>query len=162
MLEALDVTKATGSDKIPAQLIKKTASVIAPSLCKLFSKSLSTGSFPQNWKEANVVPVFKKGKAECTENYRPISLPSLAGIQSLGAKDRLYKVVRDCQHGIIRGKSCTSNLLEVLEHAGSLLDDGKQVDTIYMDMSKAFEGEPWLPAAKVVRVRIWRQPLAVV
>ena len=30
--EALDVTKATGPDKIPAKLLKETASVIAPSL----------------------------------------------------------------------------------------------------------------------------------
>ena len=49
-------------------------------------------------------------------------------------------MVRDCQYGFIRGKSCTSaNLLEVLDHVGSLLDDGKQVDMIYMDMSKSFD-----------------------
>ena len=49
-------------------------------------------------------------------------------------------MVRDCQHGfLIRGKSCTSNLLEVLDHVGPLLDDGQQVDMIYMDMSKAFD-----------------------
>ena len=29
--------------------------------------------------------------------------------------------------------------LEILDHVGSLLDDGKQVDMIYMDMSKAFD-----------------------
>ena len=28
---------------------------------------------------------------------------------------------------------------EVLDHVGSLLFDGKQVDMIYMDMSKAFD-----------------------
>ena len=44
-----------------------------------------------------------------------------------------------CQHGFIRGKSYTSNLLEVLDHVGSLLDDGKQVDMIYRDMFKAFD-----------------------
>ena len=48
-------------------------------------------------------------------------------------------MVRDCQRGFIRGKSCASNLLEVLDHVGSLLDGGKQVDMIYMDMSKAFD-----------------------
>ena len=53
--------------------------------------------------------------------------------------DCTREVVRDCQHGFIRGKSCTSNLLEVLDHVGSLLDNGKQVDMIYMDMSKAFD-----------------------
>ena len=77
VLEALDVTKATGPDKIPAKRLKETASVIAPSICKLFNKLLNTGSSPKNWKEANVGLVFKKGEAECTENYRSISLPSL-------------------------------------------------------------------------------------
>ena len=48
-------------------------------------------------------------------------------------------MVRDCQHGFIRGKSCTSNLLEVLDHVGSLLDDGKQVNMIHMYMSKAYD-----------------------
>ena len=46
-------------------------------------------------------------------------------------------MVRDCQHGSIRGKSCTPNLLEVFDHMGSLLDNGKQVVIIYIDMSKA-------------------------
>ena len=74
-------------------------------------------------------------------------LLTVAGNQSLGAmfyltlqfKDRLYEVVRDCQHGFIRGTSCTSNLLEVLDHVGSLLDDGKQVGMTRMDMSRAFD-----------------------
>ena len=58
-------------------------------------------------------------------------LLTVTGIQSLGAmciqhfKDKLYEVARDCQQGFIRGKSFSSNLLEVLDHEGSLLDDGK-------------------------------------
>ena len=80
----------------------------------------------------------------------PISLPSLVSevlerCVFLNTEDRLYEVVRDCQHGFIREK-CTSNrLLEILDHVGSLPD-----------------GEPRLPTANVARVRIWRQPLAVV
>ncbi|CAB4017824.1 Hypothetical predicted protein [Paramuricea clavata] len=67
VLEALDVTKATGSDGIPARLLKETAEVIAPSLCCLFNKSLNTGTLPDEWKLANVVPVHKKGNAEYRE-----------------------------------------------------------------------------------------------
>ena len=37
------------------------------------------------------------------------------------------------------GISCTTQLIEVLNHIGSLLDGGKQTDVIYMDMSKAFD-----------------------
>ena len=36
-------------------------------------------------------------------------------------------------------KSCTTQLFEVHDHIGSLLDAGKQTDIIYMDMSKAFD-----------------------
>jgi hypothetical protein len=39
----------------------------------------------------------------------------------------------------IPGKSCTTQLLEVLDYIGSLLDGGKQTDVVYMDMSKAFD-----------------------
>ena len=56
----LDTNKATGSDEIPAKLLKETASVITPSLCKLFNKSLQLGKVPRDWKVANVVPVYKK------------------------------------------------------------------------------------------------------
>ena len=53
-LKALEVGKATGSDEIPAKLLKETASVIAPSSCKIFNKSLQLGSLPGDWKLANV------------------------------------------------------------------------------------------------------------
>ena len=73
-LSTLDTNKATGSDEIPAKLHTETASVITPSLCKLFNKSLQLGKVPRDWKLANVVLVYKKGNKEQTENYQPISL----------------------------------------------------------------------------------------
>ena len=51
-------------------------------------------------------------------------------------KDHLYHVISLKQHGFCTGRSCVTNLLEALDHIGSLLDSGSQVDTIYLDMSK--------------------------
>ena len=73
-LKALEVGKATGPDEIPAKLLKQTASVTAPSLCRIFNKSLQLGSLPSDWKLANVVHVHKKGAKDHVENHRPISL----------------------------------------------------------------------------------------
>lgn len=144
ILESLDVSKATGPNGISARLLKETASVIAPSLCKLFNKPLTTGTEPQGWKEANIVPVFQKGEAEYTENYRPIFLLPLVFkvlkrcvLNSF--KDRLPEFIKACQHGFLHGKPFTSNLLEVLHHTGALLNKGGQVDMVYMDMSKTFD-----------------------
>ena len=56
----LDASKATGPDELPAKILKETAEVIAPSLTELFNKSLRLGCLPEDWKLANIVPVFKK------------------------------------------------------------------------------------------------------
>lgn len=144
VLESLDVTKATGTDGIPARILKETAAVIAPSLCSLFNKSLHTGMIPKEWKLANVVPVYKKGDKEHSENYRPISLLSIVS-KTLercvlnNIKDDLYSMVISNQHGFLTGKSCVTNLMEALDYIGSVLDRGGQVDTLYLDMSKAFD-----------------------
>ena len=142
LLKTLDSNKATGPDEIPARLLKVTASTIAPSLCKLFNKSLRLGMVPEEWKLANVVPVFKKGEKDHCENYRPISLLSIVSKQLeqfMNIKCHLSQIICKCQHGFLRGKSCVTNLLEAIDYIGRILDNGGQVDTIYLDMSKAFD-----------------------
>ena len=117
--------------------------MIAAFLCKIFNKSLQLGSLPSDWKLANVVHVHKKGAKDQEENYRPISLLPIVSkvfercvLNSI--KDHLYHVSSPKQHGFCTGRSCVTNLLEAFDHIGSLLDSGSQVDTIYLDMSKAF------------------------
>ena len=78
------------------------------------------------------------------ENYRPVSLllivPKVFERCVLNSiKDHLYQVISPKQHGFCTGRSCVTNLLEALDHIGSLLDCGDQVYTIYLDMSKAFD-----------------------
>ena len=61
VLKSLDSNKATGPDGISARLLKETADVITPSLCELFNRSVLSGTIPEEWKVANIVPVYKKG-----------------------------------------------------------------------------------------------------
>ena len=118
--------------------------MIAPSLCKIFNKSLQLGSLPSDWKLANVVPVHKKGAKDHVENYRPISLfPIVSKVFERcvlnSIMDHLYHAISPKQHGFCTGRSCVTNMLEDFDPIGSLLDSGSQVDTIFFDMSKAFD-----------------------
>ena len=42
------------------------------------------------------------------------------------------------QHGFLRKKSCLTNLLSYLEKITKMIDDGENVDLIYLDYAKAF------------------------
>ena len=72
ILHTLNASKATGADGISARLLKLTAP--SNSLILLFNHSLQTGSFPEEWKHANVTPVSKSGDKHLVQNYRPISV----------------------------------------------------------------------------------------
>ena len=48
----------------------------------------------------------------------------------------------DSQHGFIKGKSCITQLLEFLEDITESLDNGKDVDAIYLDYCKIFDKIP--------------------
>ena len=53
-----------------------------------------------------------------------------------------HKLLKKSQHGFMKGRSCTTNLLEFLETVTSVLDGGKCMDVIYLDFSKAFDLVP--------------------
>jgi len=65
-----------GPDELSAKLLIKVQNEIAYPLLLLFKKSLSESSIPQDWKQAKVTPIFKKGSRNAAENYRPVSLTS--------------------------------------------------------------------------------------
>ena len=143
-LKQLDINKATGSDGIPVRLLKKTADQIAPSLTMLFNKSLRLGIFPEDWKLANIVPIFKEGKRDLVENYRPISLlPVISKVLErcvlAGLRNYTSHFISREQHGLLTGRSYVTQLTSVLHYIGGQLDAGKQIDIIYLDMSKAFD-----------------------
>ncbi|XP_072030539.1 uncharacterized protein [Amphiura filiformis] len=77
LLRNLKPHKASGPDGVPAKLLKEVAEEIAPAVTLLFQASLDQGTVPSTWKEAVIVPIFKKGDRSSAANYRPISLTNI-------------------------------------------------------------------------------------
>ena len=70
----LNIHKAPGSDGLSARVLKECSSKIAPVLASIFNESLAQGAVPDDWRQANVAPVFKKGEKNVAANSRPVSL----------------------------------------------------------------------------------------
>ena len=144
ILNNLNVHKASGPDNISARVIKECAvPLVAPIaiICKL---SIEQGIFPSRWKEANIVPVFKKGSRKLPINYRAVSLiPFFGKILERVVRDRLFAHVKPAlsehQHGFLPGRSCETNLACLLSTAWNSITNGKQTDVIYTDFSSAFQ-----------------------
>ena len=73
-LKQLEASKVTGIDKIPANILKISVNIIAPSLTAIFNLSLHIGIFISDWKLARVQPIYKSEDRTKCENYRPISV----------------------------------------------------------------------------------------
>ena len=77
-LKDLKVDKSPGPDGLHPSVLKEIAEEIMEALVVIFQESLEAGRVPEDWKVANVKPLFKKGGRQQMGNYRPVSLQSLA------------------------------------------------------------------------------------
>ena len=148
-LLALRPDSAPGPDRMAARFLKDHAEILAPALTAIFNKSMSEGVVPIDWKRANVTPIFKKGSKSDPGNYRPVSLTSIpCRVMEACIKDHIVEhlernaLIKPSQHGFMRRKSCTTNLLEFMEKVTSEFDQGNAMDVVYLDFSKAFDKVP--------------------
>jgi hypothetical protein len=61
LLRSLDVSKSPGRDDVHPFVLRELHSSLARPLSIIFSNPLHSGSLPRQWKEAVVVPIFRKG-----------------------------------------------------------------------------------------------------
>jgi hypothetical protein len=145
-LRNLNPNKSSGPDRISTHMRKETADVIADPLCRIFNYSLARGELPNRWKNANVVPIHKKGPKEEVSNYRPVSLLPVAGkvfercihtevIDYMLTENKLSGL----QGAFIPGRSTTGQILELYNFTVNEMDKGKSCRMIFCDVSKAFD-----------------------
>ncbi|KAK4832485.1 hypothetical protein QYF61_023532 [Mycteria americana] len=117
-LYQLSVHKSMGTDGIYPRVLKELADVMAGPLSIIDQRSWGSGEVHADWKLANLILIYKEGMREDPGNYRAVSLTSVS-------RKIMEKII-----------------LSTIERVTRLVDEGKAVDIVFLDFSKAFDTVP--------------------
>ena len=127
--------KSPGVDGIAPKIPEETVEQICTP--HVFNMSLQEGIVPLEWKEANIIPLFKTGSRNKSVNYRPVSLTSVIyKVLETIIRDHMMdfliklKLINPYQHGFLKARSCLTNLLCFFEEITKWVDEGSPVDVI--------------------------------
>ena len=169
IIKELKNTKAEGVDSIPTDVWKKGVVVLAGPIAQLCNLSLSTGVFPDLFKEALVHPVHKGGGKDHREpgSYRPISiLPALSKVLEVVVRDALMEwldlrgVLPDSQFGFLPGRSVAMALACAQADWAAAKARGEVVGVMAFDLSAAFDTiDKEHLIEKLKSAGVWGRPL---
>lgn len=112
----------------------------------MINNILETGIFPDELKNAKIIPIYKNGKRDDLNNYRPISL--LSNFSKLVEKIIKIRIVRFIQqnfnfdrqqYGFQKGCNALGAVSDLLEYVSGEIDQQKYVVAVFVDLKKAFD-----------------------
>ena len=140
-------SKSCESDPIPTDLLKVILPVVLNLLTELFNRSLQTGTFPSNLKEALVKPLLKKTTPELIElNYQPVSnLAFIGKMLEWVVTDQFMDYI--CEHNLLEllksayryEQSTETALLKVKTDINQAIDNQEIMCLVLLDLSVAFD-----------------------
>ena len=146
LIAALNISKSTGPNGIPTEILKMINFTICVPLSKIINICISNGVHPEKLKLAHVIPIFKKGCRLLVSNYRPISL--LSNVNKIFEKimhKRIYSFLEKfnllykLQFGFRTNYSTSHALIHMTEAIRTALDSGSVTCGIFVDFQKAFD-----------------------
>ena len=117
------------------------------------TQNVGGGSVPQAWKDANLVPIPKKGDLSLCDTWRGIALLDVAGkVVGRLVQNRLQQIAEqelpDSQCGFRRGRSCTDQIFSLLQITEKLYEHRTPGFVLFTDLRKAYDSVP--------REALWR------
>jgi len=142
----IDTHKSMRSDGIHPRVLKELADVLVNTLFIIYQQTWFSGAVPADWKLANVMPIYKKGRKDNSGSYRPVSLTLVPGkvmeqiiLSAIMRHTQDNQVIRPSQHGFTKGRSCLTSMVSFYDKLAHLVNEGKAVEFVYLDFSKAFD-----------------------
>jgi hypothetical protein len=143
-LNQLDGSKAMGSDKVTALLVKEAAETIAPHLQFLFELSFRQGKVFATMKIAKITALHKAEDINVPSNYRPISVLSvlskiLERLMHVRLSKFFAKILTSKQYGFRKNRSTELALINFYQDLIRNMDEGLLGLGVFIDLKKAFD-----------------------
>ena len=142
----LSSNSASGPDGYPAILLKNCVTALSRPLQIFWRKSLDEHHIPLSLKSSIITPKHKGDSHALPANYRPIALTShLIKIfeKIIRKKITIFfdqnNLFNSNQHGFRAGRSCLSQLILHYDTILTHMEQGTNVDVVYLDFAKAFD-----------------------
>lgn len=146
LIKSLKNKHSSGYDEISNHIIKQTTDEITVCITHIINNSLRHGIFPDKLKIAIVKPIHKKGDKEDYNNYRPISiLPSFSKIMEMAYCQQIMeylienKVLRENQHGYLKGKSIKTAVYQFINKIVEAFENKDLAMGVFLDLTKAYD-----------------------
>ena len=138
---------ATGPDEVHYQMLKHLPPKSLQALLDIFNDMWETGTFPESWELATVIPIPKPGKDHAEPNsYRPIALTScLCKTLERMINARLVwylesnNLISPVQSGFRSERSTNDNLVRLETFIRDAFVAKEHVVAVFFDLEKAYD-----------------------
>ena len=146
IIQSLKPKHSSGYDDISNRLIKELHPVILKPLTEVINRSLQEGTFPDDMKRSDTIPLYKTKEKYYTTNYRPISLLlTLSKILEKVVYKRTVKfldkneLIYNSQYGFREKHSCVDAVMELTTEILKSKENNLHTISVFLDLSKAFD-----------------------
>ena len=146
LCKEIKTSKSSEFADVSTRVFKDAFRVLISQLVYLFNLSFATGIFPDRWKRATIVPLYKGGDKTEVSNYRPVSLLPLPwkiiekiAHPKMTAFFNAHGIISDKQGGFRRGFSTASTIVDITNNLYSNMNNGLTSLAVFVDLRKAFD-----------------------
>ena len=160
--------KAAGDDRIVAELLKSGGETVIVWLTELIEEVWRTRKVPQDWRNATLIPLFKKKDRTQCNNYRGISLLSVPGkVLTLILLERLQAIIEpqllETQCGFRKGRGTVDQIWVVRQVVERATEYRTPVFMCFVDLTKAYDSVNRQAMAAILReYGVPRQLVAII
>lgn len=138
--------KSQDINEISTDLLQHVVLPISAPLTHIFNLSIQKGIFPDVFKMAKVIPIFKSNDKKNMANHRGITLTdSFSKVFEKIVSDKLTEFLTstnfffDHQFGFLKNRSTNHAVIDFLNHISDNLNKGNILLGLFMDVQKCFD-----------------------